>query len=88
MMSRTIVAVMTVALMIVAADTGCIRVAHNNFQSSIDWSEHEARGNESTQTQQSENERSNPTGRATASRSIWLRDLHSMTMPDRLGGIK
>jgi hypothetical protein len=88
MMSRTIVAVMTLALMIVAADTGCIRVAHNNFQSSIDWSKHEARGNESTQTQQSENERSNPTGRATASRSIWLRDLHAMTMPDRLGGIK
>jgi len=85
MMSRAIVAV---ALMIVAAETGCICIAHNNCQSSIDWSEHVARGNESTQTQQSENERSNPTGHATASRSIWLRDLHAMTMPDRLGGIK
>ena len=84
-MSRAIVAV---ALMIVAAETGCICIAHNNCQSSIDWSEHVARGNESTQTQQSENERSNPTGHATASRSIWLRDLHAMTMPDRLGGIK
>jgi len=88
MMSRAIVAVMTVALMTVAAETGCICIAHNNCQSSIDWSEHVARGNESTQAQQSENERSNPTGHATASRSIWLRDLHAMTMPDRLGGIK
>jgi hypothetical protein len=81
MMSRVIVAVMM-------TDVRRVRIAHDNFQSSIDWSEHEARGNESTEAQQSEYEGGNPTGYATVSRSIRLRDFHIVKMPDRLRGIK
>jgi hypothetical protein len=48
MMTRAIVGtamvVMTLIVMMIA-DVRRIGVAHNNFQSSIDWSEHEACGN-------------------------------------------
>jgi hypothetical protein len=78
MMSRVIVAVMMMT------DVCRVRIAHDNFQSSIDWSEHEARGNESAEAQQSEYEGGNPTGYATVSRSIRLEDSHMLKMPDRL----
>jgi hypothetical protein len=78
MMSRVIVAVMMMT------DVRRVRIAHDNFQSSIDWSEHEARGNESAEAQQSEYERGNPTGYATVSQSICLEDLHMLKMPHRL----
>jgi hypothetical protein len=65
-----------------------IRVAYNNFQPSVDWSKHETRGNERTEAQQSEYEGSNPTGCATASRSFRYACLHTLTMHDRLPGIK
>jgi hypothetical protein len=78
MMSRVLVAVMMMT------DVRRVRIAHHNFQSSIDWSKHEARGNESAEAQQSEYEVGNPTGYTTVSRSICLEDLHMLKMPDRL----
>jgi hypothetical protein len=81
MMSRVIVALMM-------GSVRCVRIAHNNFQSPIDWSEHEARRNEGAEAQQSEYDGGNPTGCATVSPSIRFWDLHTMKMPDRLGGIK
>jgi hypothetical protein len=59
-MSRTIMVV------VVMGGVNSIRVAHNHCQPSIDRREHETRGNESTEAQQSEYERRNPTGRAAA----------------------
>jgi hypothetical protein len=61
-----------------------VRVAYNNVQPSVDGSEHEACGNESAEAQQSEDERSGPTGHATASRPIRFRCVHMLTMPYRL----
>jgi hypothetical protein len=61
MMSRVIVAVLMMT------DVRRVRIAHDHFQSSIDWCEHEARGNESAEAQQSEYEGGNPTGYATVS---------------------
>ena len=81
MMSRVIVAVKM-------TDVRRVRIAHDNFQSSIDWSEHEARGNESAEAQQSEDVRGGPTGDATAARPIRFACLHMMTMPYRLRRIK
>jgi len=65
-----------------------VRVAYNNVQPSVDRSEHEARGNESAEAQQSEDERGGPTGDATASRPIRFTCVHMMTMPYRLWRIK
>jgi hypothetical protein len=66
------------------ADTRRVRVAYNNVQPSVDGSEHEARGNESAEAQQSEDERGGPTGYATASRPIRFTCVHMLTMPYRL----
>lgn len=83
MMSRVVV---TEVMMM--ADVGRVRIAYNNVQPSVDGSEHEARGNESAEAQQSEDERGGPTGDATVSRPIRFTCFHMMTMPYRLCGIK
>ena len=70
------------------ADVRRVGIAYNDVQPSVDGSEHEARGNESAEAQQSEDERGGPTGDATASRPIRFTCLHVMTMPYRLGRIK
>jgi hypothetical protein len=66
------------------ADVRRVRIAYNNVQPSVDGREHEARGNESAEAQQSEDERGGPTGDATASRPIRFASVHMMTMPYRL----
>jgi hypothetical protein len=49
------------------ADVRRFRIAYDDSQSSVDRSEHEARGNKSAETQQSEDERGGPVEYATAS---------------------
>jgi hypothetical protein len=66
------------------ADVRRVRIAYNDVQSSVDGSEHEARGNKSAEAQQSEDERGGPTSDATASRPIRFACVHIMTMPYRL----
>jgi hypothetical protein len=79
MVSRVIV---TQVMMM--ADVRRVRIAYNDVQSSIDRSEHEARGNKSAQTEQSEDERGGPMRDATTSRPIRFACFHIMTMPYRL----
>ena len=70
------------------ADVRRVGIAYNNVEPSVDGSEHEARGNESAEAQQSEDVRGGPTGDATAARPIRFACLHMMTMPYRLRRIK
>jgi hypothetical protein len=79
MMPRVIV-----AQVMMMGEVRCVRIAYNDVQSSVDRSEHEARGNKSAEAQQREDERGGPTGDATASRPIRFACFHMMTMPYRL----
>lgn len=65
-----------------------IRITQNDRQSSVDWSEHETRGNKRTQTQQSKHEGRNPTGRTTTLRLIRFRFAHTIKMPHHARVIK